>query len=150
MADVKVARRLITRPAKGILRCVGIPAANAVIVDRMRPHVIRGELEAALERSANVKLQRVEGAVTHVAAPRNHTKCRVRRHSSQWTDQVRVGCGQDIRSFVADIARGSQDVKRQLLLNRRGPCRHVVVFPIAIQIARGNHAQASGLRVLYY
>ena len=148
LANVVVAARLIARSAEGILRRVGFPAANAAVVDRMRPHVIRREQEAVLKGSAGVELQRMEGAVSNVAAPRNRTERRVRRNAGQRIHQVRVGRGQNIRSFVSEIAGGSEDIQRQFPLNGRGPGRNVVVFPVAIQIARRNDAQPPGFRII--
>ena len=106
LANVIVAARLIARSAEGILRRVGFAAADAAVVDRMRPHVIRREQEAVLKGSAGVELQRMEGAVANVAAPRNRTECRVRRNACQRIHQVDVSGGQNIRSFVSEIAGG--------------------------------------------
>src|SRR5580658_6264676 len=93
LANVIVARRLIARSAEGILRRVGFTAANATVVDRMRPHVIRREQKADLKGSAGVYLQGMKSAVSNVAAPRNRAECRVRRHACGRIYQIRVGRG---------------------------------------------------------
>ena len=53
-----------------------------------------------------------------------------------------------MRSFVSEIGRGSDDVPRQFALGRRGPRRDVIVFPVAVEIARGDHAEAARFGVL--
>src|SRR5580692_6192483 len=81
LANVVVAACLIAGSAEGILRRVGFTAAGAPVVNRMRPHVIRGEQEAILKGPASAQLQSVESAVSNVAAPRNRTEGRVGCHA---------------------------------------------------------------------
>ena len=69
LPDGIVARRRIGGAAEGIQRRVGFAAADAAAVNGMRPHVVGRKQEAGLKGPANVQLQRMEGAVTHVPPP---------------------------------------------------------------------------------
>src|SRR5579862_5024324 len=85
----------------------------------------------------------MKGAVTDVASPGNGSEGRIRRHPRLRIYQVHESRGQNVGSLISEITGGSHYIQRQLSLNRRGPGSNVVVFAIAIQIARRNHTQAA-------
>jgi len=83
--------RILARPAGDVLWRVRFTSADAVVIQRMRPHVVRREQPSFLKSPPGVHLKRVKGAVAVVPAPGNDTELRVRLRAGGRVDCVDVG-----------------------------------------------------------
>jgi hypothetical protein len=114
----------------------------------MGPHVVGEKEEPVLESPPRIELKNMKGAVSDVSAPADRTECRVRRKTRTRVQQIHISGGKNIRSFVPEVTNRPQDLERQLLLNPRSPGRDIVIFSIAVQVARRDDAQAAGFSIL--
>src|ERR1700685_357712 len=147
LADIVIAAGFVAGSAERVLRRVRFAAADAAIVDRMRPHVIGRQEQAILKGAARVQLESMKGAVSDVATPGDRTACRIRRNAGRRIYEIHViGC-EAVRCFIPEVSGSAENIAGQLTLKRRGPGRDIVVFSIAIQIAGRNYASAGTFHV---
>ena len=144
---IVIATGFVARSAEGILRRIRFTSADTAVIDGVRPHKVGREQKSALKGPASIQLQSFESAVAHVSAPGDRTKGRIRRDARRRIHQVSVSCGQNIGAFIAQVSCGSENVKGQLLLNGCSPGGDVIVFAVAIQVARRDHSQTAVFRV---
>src|ERR1700683_606395 len=115
---------------------IAVAAAIGAVIDLMRPHVICPEQETAGERTLYGKREGVVVAVVLVAAPTHLPKVRVGTSSSRRTDNVHFREREQMNHIGASIRGSSDEVGRQLLLNRQAPLFYVGIFAAAVIVAR--------------
>src|SRR6202041_2259102 len=128
----------LARLAGDVLRDqrIAVAAAIGAVINLMRPHVIGPEQETAGERTLPAKREGVVVAAVFVAAPTHLTKVRVGSSSCRKTDIVHFREREQMNPFAAYIRGSSDEVGRQLLLNRHAPLFYVGIFAAAVIGAR--------------
>src|ERR1017187_7534994 len=137
---VIIAARPLAGATKDILRLIRFAAADAVVIDRMRPHIVCRQQPSFLKGPPHVHLSRVKVAVAVVAAPLDHAELRIWLLAGQRVDRVDVRRRQDVRAFVAQIGSRADDTPWKASLHRCGPGGDIYVLAVAVHGTRRNDA----------